>query len=107
MKWILWFLLLANVLLLAYFNLPMQSEVELQIAETPLNPEKIKLLGKQEIEALPKRVIAPAVPTEQLVQYGCYEWGTFSRAKLASARNFLNRFSLDVTAIQQIGRAHV
>jgi hypothetical protein len=101
MKWILWFLLLANALLLAYFNLSTPSEVDVQIAEAPLSPEKIRLLDQQEIEALPKRVIGPSMPTEQVVQYGCYEWGTFSRAKLASARSFLNRFSLDVTPIQQ------
>ncbi|MDP2247213.1 MAG: SPOR domain-containing protein [Nitrosomonadales bacterium] len=101
MKWILWLLLLANGLLLAYFNLPMQSEVDLQITETPLSPEKIKLLSQQEIETLPKRQPVSSLPAEPVVQFGCYEWGTFSRAKLASARNFLSRFSLDVTATQQ------
>src|SRR5690554_698556 len=96
MRWMLWGLLLGNILLLAYFNLPMQSEVALQITQTPLNPEKIKLLSPQEIEFLPPRVIEPEVPSTQPVQYGCYDWGTFSRAKLASAQNYLKRFSLEV-----------
>jgi hypothetical protein len=101
MKWMLWLLVLANVLLLAYFNLPKQSAVELQITEAPLNPEKVKLLKPEEITSLPKRVIEPAVPRVQPVQYGCYDWGTFSRSKLASARNYLSRYTLDVTVKQQ------
>lgn len=101
MRWILWLLVLVNVLLLAYFNLPKQSAVELQMSEAPLSPEKIKLLKPQEINTLPRRVIESAVPMVQPVQYACYDWGTFSRAKLASARSYLNRYALDVTVRQQ------
>lgn len=101
MKWILWVLLLGNVLLLAYFNLPIQSQVDLQIPQKDLNPEEIKLLNAAEIESLPERVIGPSEPIVQAVQYGCYDWGTFSRAKLASARSFLDRYALDVTVTQQ------
>lgn len=101
MKWILWVLLLGNVLLLAYFNLPAQSQVDLQIPQKDLNPEKIKLLNAAEIESLPERVIESSEPIVQGVQYGCYDWGTFSRAKLASARSFLDRYALDVTVTQQ------
>jgi len=100
MRLVLWLLILANVLLLAYFNLLKPVAVNLLITETPLNPEKIKLLKPEEIEALPKRVIETA-PTAQVPEYACYDWGTFSRAKLASARSFLNRFTLDVTVNQQ------
>lgn len=100
MRLVLWLLILANVLLLAYFNLPKPVAVDLQITEAPLNPEKIKLLKPDEIEALPKRVVE-TVPTAQVPQFGCYDWGTFSRAKLASARSFLNRYTLDVTVKQQ------
>jgi hypothetical protein len=100
MRLVLWLLILANVLLLAYFNLPKPVAVDLQITEAPLNPEKIKLLKPEEIEALPKRVVE-TVPTAQIPQFGCYDWGTFSRAKLASARSFLNRYTLDVTVNQQ------
>lgn len=100
MRLVLWLLILANVLLLAYFNLPKPVAVDLQITEAPLNPEKIKLLKPEEIEALPKRVVE-TVPTAQVPQFGCYDWGTFSRAKLASARSFLNRYTLDVTVKQQ------
>lgn len=101
MKWILWILLLGNVLLLAYFNLPMQSQVDLQIPQKDMNPEKIQLMDAAGIESLPKRVIAPSEPIVQPVQYGCYDWGTFSRAKLASAQSFLSRHALNVTVMQQ------
>ncbi len=100
MRLVLWLLILANVLLLAYFNLPKPAAVDLQITEAPLNPEKIKLLKPEEIEALPKRVVETA-PTAQIPDYACYDWGTFSRSKLASARSFLNRYTLDVTVNQQ------
>jgi hypothetical protein len=101
MRLVLWLLILANVLLLAYFNLPKPEVVDLQITEAPLSPEKIKLLGPEEIASLPRRVIAPAEPMVQPVEYGCYDWGTFSRSKLASARSYLNRYTLDVTVNQQ------
>lgn len=101
MKWILWILLLGNVLLLAYFNLPMQSQVDLQISQKDMSPEKIQLMDADGIESLPKRVVDPSGPIVQPVQYGCYDWGTFSRAKLASARSFLDRYALDVTVNQQ------
>lgn len=95
MKWILSILVLFNILLLAYFNISRQSGVNLQIAEAPLSPGKIRLLEPQEIELLPRR------EPVQAVQYGCYDWGTFSSAKLDSARNFLNQYSLDVKVVQK------
>lgn len=101
MKWMLWLLVLANALLFVYFNLPRQSALEPQIAEAPLNPEKIKLLKPEEIASLPRRMIEPSEPMMQPAQFGCYDWGTFSRAKLASARSYLNRYTLDVTVKQQ------
>ncbi len=100
MKWLLWLLLFVNVVLLAYFNLAGQPEVELQIAQTPLNPEKIRLLSPEEIEALPKRELATIAENSQVPQYGCYEWGTFSRAKLASAQSYLSRHALEVKVVQ-------
>ncbi|CAG0989575.1 hypothetical protein MTYP_02210 [Methylophilaceae bacterium] len=102
MKWIFWLLLVGNALLLAYFNLPMQSTVDLQIAQEPLYPEKIKLLTQEEIETLPRRVPEPEVlEAAPVVSHACYEWGSFSRAKLASARKFLSRYALETTVQQQ------
>jgi len=66
MKWLLSLLLLGNVLLFAYFNLPLRSGVALQVESAPLNPEKIRLLGPEEISALPLHRLplqAPATAT--------------------------------------------
>lgn len=98
MKWLLWFLLMINLALLAYFNLGRPPAVQLQIEETSLNPEGIRLLTPEEIEALPRReAVAESV---QAQQYGCYEWGTFSRAKLANAQSHLSRHALESRVIQ-------
>lgn len=99
MKWLLSLLLLGNVLLFAYFNLPLRSGVALQVESAPLNPEKIRLLGPEEISALPLRRLPLQTPAAG--QLACYEWGTFSRARLASARSIVNRFALDAVVIQQ------
>jgi len=99
MKWLLSFLLLGNVLLFAYFNLPLRSGVALQVESAPLNPEKIRLLGPEEISALPLHRLPLQAPAAG--ELACYEWGTFSRARLASARSIVNRFALDAVVIQQ------
>lgn len=101
MKWLLSLLLLGNVLLFAYFNLPLRSGVALQVESASLNPEKIRLLAPEEISALPLRRLPLQAPVPAAGQLACYEWGTFSRAKLASARSIVNRFALDAVVIQQ------
>lgn len=97
MKWFLWLLLAANLLLLVWFNLPIHSPVELQFAQPQLQPEKIRLLSPEEIESLPKRVPEPQMDPVPEITLGCYEWGSFSRGKLASARKFLSNYPVDVT----------
>lgn len=98
MKWLLWLLLMINLALLAYFNLGRPPAVQLQIEETPLNPEGVRLLTPGEIEALPRR--EAVVESARMPQYGCYEWGTFPRAKLASAQGYLSRHALESRVIQ-------
>lgn len=100
MKWVVWFLLMLNVLLLAYFNLNTTRTVSSQASHQPIQPEKIKLLTPQEIEALPRK--SPDVMESQAlapvsVQYSCYEWGSFSSAGLSKARNILAQFSINAT----------
>lgn len=90
MRWILWGGLLANVLLLAYFNLPPRTQVELHVVQAPLHPEKIRLPNAAEIDALPPRVTAQAVAAD-----ACYEWGTFASTRLASARQALSALGQD------------
>ncbi|HEY8354947.1 MAG TPA: SPOR domain-containing protein [Methylophilaceae bacterium] len=96
MKWLLG-LLTANLALLAYFSLGMPSAVELRIDEPPLNPEGIRLLAAEEIEALPRRAAAASVPVQE---FACYEWGTFPRTSLASAQSHLSRLALESRVIE-------
>lgn len=98
MKWLLGLLLILNLALLAYFNLGRPPAVQLQFEETSLNPERVRLLTPEEIEALPRReAVAENI---RVPQYGCYEWGTFSPAKLASAWNHLSRHALESRVVR-------
>lgn len=104
MRWVVWLLLLLNALLLAYFNLSAPPAVIPSLSHQPIEPEKIKLLTPQEIEALPMRPVEateaqPIAPAP--VKYGCYEWGSFSIASLPRARNIITKFSLGATVKQQ------
>lgn len=103
MRLAIWILLLLNALLLAYFNLG-RPQPAVQAAHAPLQPEKIKLLTPEQIARLPKKPAPePASPTAA-VQYGCYEWGSFSTANLPRARAALAQFSLDPTVKQQTSK---
>jgi hypothetical protein len=102
MKWVVWGLLLLNVMLLAYFNL--STAYPTQARHPAIQPEKIKLLTPQEVESLPKKTAEMADIQASLpapVQFGCYEWGSFSKANLARARNILTKFSINATIKQQ------
>ena len=104
MKWVVWLLLLLNVLLLAYFNLSATPASSPSLSHQPIEPEKIKLLTPQEIAALPPRPVeaAEAQPIAPVpVKYGCYEWGSFSIVSLPRARNIITKFSLNATVEQQ------
>lgn len=93
MRWLLWALLLGNVLLLAYYQLPLQAGIEPRITQAPLHPEKIRLLNAQEIAALPQRTIS----TAPAMGNACYDWGTFSAEGLESAQSALSRYALNVS----------
>jgi SPOR domain len=108
MKWIVWLLVIVNVLLLIFFNLDLSPPVVVPVNHQPLHPEKIKLLTPKEIEALPKKEaevkeIPPVTPPVQAapLQVACYEWGSFSTASLKKARGILTKYSLDATVKQQ------
>ncbi len=104
MKWVVWSLLLINVLLVAYFNLATTHPAGITASHQAMQPEKIKLLTLAEIEALPEKSAetADAQPVAAApVQYGCYEWGSFSIASLPRARNILAKFSLNSVVKQK------
>ncbi len=102
MKWVVWSLLLINALLVAYFNLATTHPAGITTSHQAMQPDKIKLLTPAEIEALPAPPeAADAQPLAAApVQYGCYEWGSFSTASLPRARNILAKFSLN-SAVKQ------
>lgn len=109
MKWVVWLLLLANVIVFAYFNIEAVPS-GVRVAQPPLHPEQIKLLTEKEIEALPKKSDEPVTasaaesqepPTPATQQAACYEWGSFSSKNLPRAQNVLVKFSLQSTIKQQ------
>ena len=79
MKWLLGLLLLANVGLLAYFNLDIIAPKPVQ-ANAPISPEKLKILDAKALEAMPKKVAAlPTAPVVETPSTSCYEWGNLQR----------------------------
>jgi len=104
MKWVVWLLVLANIVVYAFFNLSPVTHTGGHIALQPIHPEQIKLLTDTEIAALPKKDAADtsaAEPVAAPVQLSCYEWGSFSAANLPKARNVLFKFSLQGVVKQQ------
>jgi len=104
MKWIVWLLLIVNLLVLAYFNLDLSPTANAPVNHQPIQPEKLKLLSPQEIDALPKKE-PEAKPIEPIAYVpptvACYEWGTFSANNLRRARAVLDRYSLAAIVKQQ------
>ena len=102
MKWVIVFLILLNVGILACFKISQASQGILHARPPSLQPEKIKLLTPQQVEALPKKsstdtsanAIQP-MAISQPVTGACYEWGNFSARNLPRARAILAKFSLD------------
>ncbi|MEZ0271992.1 MAG: sporulation protein [Methylophilaceae bacterium] len=110
-KWLFWLLVVVNVGLYGYFELSKPLNSGAVSGHEPMQPEKMKLLTPQQLEALPKS--APgAHPLEQqpvmeqpapqaLEQLSCYEWGSFPSKRLVRARGVVDRFGLD-TQVQVI-----
>jgi hypothetical protein len=99
MKWLVWFLLLVNVGLLAYFN---QSHFMPSIApvkQPEISPEKISILNPEQVNALPKK--AAELPAPPPVATACYEWGVFSGNGIANAQAAVSNLSLQATIKEQ------
>lgn len=100
MKWLLGLLILLNVVLLAYFNLDVIAPKPVQI-NPPINPEKLKILDQQALEAMPKKMAElPAVPVVETPTTSCYEWGNFTASNLPSAQVALVKLGLEGIAKQ-------
>jgi len=98
MKLLVLILLLLNAVLFAYFNLS-KPQTTSSINHEPIEPEKIKLLTPQEIEAMPRK--QPEAEGFQPVEFSCYEWGSFSATSLPRARETLTRLALDATPLEK------
>jgi len=92
-------LLLVNGVLFAYFNLDHPPPVS-KVNHEPIQPEKIKVLTPQEIEALPRKH-AEEPQAFQAVESGCYEWGSFSVANLPKARDALANLALESSPLEK------
>jgi hypothetical protein len=100
MKWLLVFLLLLNVGLLGYFNADVFAPTPVQI-NPPINPEKLKILDAQSLEAMPKKVAAlPTALVLEIPATSCYQWGNFTASNLPSAQVALAKLGLEGVARQ-------
>ena len=105
MKWLVALFLLVNLLLLGYFEVLPASRGDAHISLPPLQPDKIRILGEQDIAALPKKaaaapVVVEAAPPPTPVA-ACYQWGSFSTRSLPRAREALGRLQVSYTLQQQ------
>jgi hypothetical protein len=95
MKWLVALLVLVNAGLLVYFNSDIIAPKPVQM-NPPINPEKLKILDQQALEAMPKKVAAlPAEPIVETPPTSCYEWGNFTASNLPSAQVALAKLGLE------------
>lgn len=92
MKWLVWLLILLNVVLFGYFKLSEPQPPGMQPGHEPIQSESLKILTPEQLAALPQpppAVAAPAAPP-----LACYEWGSFPAGSVPRARNILDKFGL-------------
>lgn len=100
MKLLVLILVLVNVALFAVFNVGKPQQTAPSVSREQIQPEKIKLLSPEEVEALPRKE-PEASQAFQAVQFGCYEWGSFSAANLTRARDTLTKLELTATPVEK------
>jgi hypothetical protein len=90
MKWLVSALIVANVLVWAYFQTQPSGNTLPGVAEQSISPERIKLYTTEETAKLPKKaaVAADSAPS------ACYEWGSFNANTVATARAALLKLSI-------------
>lgn len=101
MKKLVWLLVLINVGLLGYFNLDLILPGKQKVTMPAINPEKIKLLTQQQIEALPKKVAAAPDPSTLPPVDACYEWGVFSTDRVSDAQIATSNIALQAQVKEQ------
>ena len=101
MRWLVWFLVVVNLGLLAYFN---QAYFMPQIAPVKLpelSPEKIRILTEAQINSLPQKVAETPPPPPATPATACYEWGIFSGSGIANAQSAVAKLALQATLKEQ------
>lgn len=108
MRLLVWLLVLLNVGLLAYFNMDI-IEPKPAVADRSIQPERLKILSKKDLEAMPK----VAAPAQELVAQisapavqaptSCYKWGNFTKTNLPAAQVVLVRLGLQSVVNQEAG----
>jgi hypothetical protein len=105
MKLLVWLLVLLNVGLLVYFNLDVITPAPVSANRT-INPEKLKILGEKELEAMPKKmvpipVVEEVIPDQISSVTSCYKWGNFTKTNLPAAQVVLVRLGLQSEVKQE------
>jgi hypothetical protein len=95
MKWLVWLLVLGNLVLLAYFNIDLIAPMPVT-ANKAISPEKLKILSQIELDAMPKKVVdvVPVAAELPIAETSCYEWGNFTASNLPSAQVALVKLNL-------------
>jgi hypothetical protein len=102
MKWVVWLLLLLNVVLLGYFQLGAQRHVEPLAGHQAIDPDNLKIISPEELTQLPKKEQPPPPePAPPPPPAFCYEWGSFAAADAARAKAALDKLGLKATAKPQ------
>jgi hypothetical protein len=106
MRVLLWLLLALNLGALVYFNLDMIVPPQVSANKPDMQPEKMKMLTLQEVEAMPKRQEAAATPASTPVApvnetTACYEWGIFEPARLNDIVTVIDALSIQHRVVQQ------
>lgn len=97
MKWLVWSLVLLNLLVFGYFRIAEMAAV--RPASEPLAAERLQLLTPEQLAARPAP--APSVPADTLA---CYEWSGFSDTYVPRARSVLEQLGLQFTLQPALAR---
>ena len=98
MKWLVSALIVANVLVWAYFKTQPTGNALPGVAEQSISPERIKLYTAEEAAKLPKKATA----VEDTPSNACYEWAGFTSNTVATARAALLKLSISSQEREEI-----
>ncbi|HWU33835.1 MAG TPA: SPOR domain-containing protein [Methylovorus sp.] len=98
MKWLVSALIVANVLVWAYFKTQPAGNALPGVAEQSISPERIKLYTAEEAAKLPKK----ATVAEDTPSNACYEWAGFTSNTVATARAALLKLSISSQEREEI-----